>query len=98
MRWDKLTTRGREALQDAIARAEKAGHPEVTPEHLLLSLLEQPDGIAPSLLGRIGVQPGAVAAPTQKHLDKLPRSSGAGIASPGLSRELGAGLEEAFKV
>jgi ATP-dependent Clp protease ATP-binding subunit ClpB len=98
MRWDKLTTRGREALQEAISSAEKSGHSESTVEHLLLALLEQPDGIATSLLRRIGARPEDVAVSLRVKLDKLPRASGAGIAAPGISRELGAAFEDALKI
>jgi len=98
MRWDKLTTRAREAVQDSIDRAEKSGHAEVSPEHLLLSLLEQPEGIAASLVERIGTRPADLAASVRSHLDRRPRSSGSGVATPGLSRELGSALDEAFRI
>ena len=42
----KLTTKAQEALSAAIRQASSAGNPDVTPVHLLLALLEQPDGIA----------------------------------------------------
>ncbi len=55
MRIDRFTQKMQEALQAAQDRASKAGHPEITNEHFLLSLLEQPDGVARPLLDKMGV-------------------------------------------
>ena len=52
MRLDKFTLRGQEAIQSAIERAEKNQHQQVEPEHLLVAMLEQPEGIVrPILIG-----------------------------------------------
>ena len=45
MRTDKLTTKAQEALQQAQALAESRGHQELTPEHLLSTLLTQDQGV-----------------------------------------------------
>ncbi|HEV3031567.1 MAG TPA: Clp protease N-terminal domain-containing protein, partial [Polyangia bacterium] len=55
MRTDKLTTKAQEALQQAQALAERRGHQELTPEHLLAALLAQEQGVVPALLRKIGV-------------------------------------------
>ena len=44
MRFDKLTIKSQEALQDAQSQAEKREHQQVEPEHLLYSLLDQAGG------------------------------------------------------
>ncbi|MBI3449940.1 MAG: ATP-dependent chaperone ClpB [Acidobacteria bacterium] len=98
MRWDKLTTRAREAVEAAVASARSAGHPETRAEHLLLALLAQPDGIAGSLLERIGARPEEVTAAVRKHLDRLPRATGGAMSEPAISQELGAALDDAVKV
>ncbi len=41
MRLDRLTTKTREALMAAQQRATEKGNPDLSPEHLLLALLEQ---------------------------------------------------------
>ena len=46
MRLDRLTTKTREALAGAQQEATKRGNPELYPEHLLLALLAQPEGVA----------------------------------------------------
>jgi ATP-dependent Clp protease ATP-binding subunit ClpB len=98
MRWDKFTTKAGEALREAAGTSERLGHPEMTGGHLLLALLEQEEGVAGSILKRMGVRPGQVAAATREHLEGLPRQSGEGISSPGLSRPLSKILDESFRI
>jgi len=98
MRWDKLTTRAREAVEAAVGSARESGHAETRAEHLLLTLLAQPDGIAASLLQRIGARPDETAAAVRKHLERLPRATGTAIPDPAVSRELAAALDDAVKV
>ena len=61
MRYDKLTLKAQEALQQADSTAHALNHPALDPEHLLLALVEQKDGVVPPLLERIGADPGAPA-------------------------------------
>jgi ATP-dependent Clp protease ATP-binding subunit ClpB len=85
---DRLTTKSQQALSTAVRRAASEGHPEVAPVHLLLALLDQPEGIAGALLQAVGVDPAAVAARAQSQLAQLPAASGSSVAAPGLSRAL----------
>jgi ATP-dependent Clp protease ATP-binding subunit ClpB len=55
MRFDKLTLKAQEALQEAQALAEKNEQQQVEPEHLLLSLIRQSDGIIPQVFQKLGV-------------------------------------------
>jgi ATP-dependent Clp protease ATP-binding subunit ClpB len=82
---DRLTTKSQEAVSAAVRRAAADGHPDVEPAHLLVALLQQPDGIAQSLLTTIGAQPAALAQRAEELLAKLPKVSGSS-ASPTLSR------------
>ena len=45
MRMERFTLRGQEAIQSAIEAAERNQHQQVEPEHLLLAMLEQPEGV-----------------------------------------------------
>ena len=54
MRLDKFTLRGQEAIQSAIELAERNQHQQVEPEHLLVAMLEQPEGIVRPILGKLG--------------------------------------------
>ena len=54
MRLERFTLRGQEAVQSAIEVAERNQHQQVEPEHLLLAMLEQPEGIVRPILGKLG--------------------------------------------
>ena len=86
MNLNKYTEKAQEAIVTAQQIAERAGNPEITPEHLLLALLQQPDGIVPAVLGKMNVDVAQTAAATQALLDRLPRAQGG--ATPSLSARL----------
>src|SRR5213082_1912433 len=74
---DRLTEKTQEAIQQAQALAQEAQQQEITPEHLLLALLQQADGTVPPILQQIGVDPTRVAAELKTQLDRLPKVYGA---------------------
>jgi ATP-dependent Clp protease ATP-binding subunit ClpB len=78
MRTERFTTRAQEGILAAQRLAEGEGHPELLAAHLLLSLIDQPDGVVPAILDRIGVDAGAVAQAARERLGRLPRVSGEG--------------------
>lgn len=84
----KLTTRAQEAVSSAVQMASAAGNPQVEPLHLLEALLEQPEGIALSLLASVGAQRGSVGAQVRTALVALPQSSGTSVGQPQTSRAL----------
>ena len=53
---------------------------DVDGEHLLLALLEQPDGLAPRLLRQAGADPDALNKEVDAELERRPRVSGPGAA------------------
>ncbi len=53
---DKVTQKSQEALNRAGRIAEEASHPALEPEHLLLALLEQNDGVIPNILEKLNVR------------------------------------------
>ncbi|MBP9501256.1 MAG: hypothetical protein KBF17_03745 [Candidatus Promineofilum sp.] len=57
MRLDKLTEKSREALLEAQHLAEEYNYPAVEPEHLLAALLQQENGVVPSVISKIGGDP-----------------------------------------
>jgi ATP-dependent Clp protease ATP-binding subunit ClpA len=83
---NKYTEKAQEALVAAGQLAERAGHPEVLPEHLLLALVEQEGGIVPSVLAKMNIDPAGVASSVQALVAKLPQVHGG--AQPGLSSRL----------
>ena len=84
MRPDRMTTKSREAFQDALERASRFGNPELQPEHLLAAMLEQEGGVAAPLLQKAGADLSALRATIARKVEALPRASGG--AQPGLSR------------
>ncbi|MDR0594288.1 MAG: hypothetical protein LBG60_13780, partial [Bifidobacteriaceae bacterium] len=56
---DKLTTKSRHALQDAIQQAAAAGNPTVEPLHLLNALWLDREGLALRLAEAAQAQTGA---------------------------------------
>src|SRR5579864_1029441 len=83
MNINKYTEKAREAVASAIEVARRENHPQVEPEHLLLALVEQRDGIAPELLRKASVDPAAIAAATRDLLKRMPSAYGG--SEPGLS-------------
>jgi len=79
MDFSKFTTKSQEAVQAAQNRAIRHGHLEVDGEHLLLDLLEQPDGLIPKLMQRMEVPVDALRERLERELEKKPRVSGPGI-------------------
>ncbi len=89
-RW---TVKTREAFQAASTQAAAAGHPSVTPAHLLLALLNQADGVARPLLVAAELDPVAVTAQLNDRVAREPRAVGG--TQPGLSAESRRLLESA---
>ena len=77
---NKLTQKSQEALHDAQTKALRFGHTEVDGEHLLLALLDQPDGLAPRLLTQADVDTGRLRTELEAELARRPRVSGPGVA------------------
>ncbi|MBV8529635.1 MAG: ATP-dependent chaperone ClpB [Candidatus Dormibacteraeota bacterium] len=94
MRLDRFTERSQEALQAAQQAAQQLQHATVEPEHLLLALLEQEDGLVPTLLQRMEVAPGPLAARVRATLDNRPKQVGGG--EPQIGQALRAVLMSAF--
>ncbi len=76
MRLDKLTTKSQEALQQAQGLAEKRNHQAIDVEHLLFALIGQKEGVAASLLQKLGVPLAVLTERLQKALDRLPQVTG----------------------
>jgi ATP-dependent Clp protease ATP-binding subunit ClpB len=79
-----MTTKSREAFQNAIERASRFGNPELQPEHLLAAMLEQEGGVAAPLIQKAGADLGALRESLTQRLQGFPKVSGG--AEPGLSR------------
>src|SRR5687768_11775619 len=76
MNINKYTEKAQEAVLAAQQLADREGHAEMLPEHLLVTLIEQRDGIVPSIILKIGADPAAVARAVRGELGRLPRAHG----------------------
>ena len=76
MRLDKFTLRGQEAIQAAIELAERNQNQQVEPEHLLIAMLEQPEGIVRPVLGKLGTNVTVVLNDVQAAVARFPRVQG----------------------
>jgi ATP-dependent Clp protease ATP-binding subunit ClpB len=94
---NRLTLKTQEALHDAQTKALRYGHTDVDTDHLLLALLEQPEGLIPRVLTRADVDTGALRTALVRALERRPRVSGAnaGTGQLGVTRALGQLLDAA---
>src|SRR5215813_2285908 len=76
-RFDKLTVKAQEAVQTAQGLADREGHQQIEPEHLLLALVQQEDGVVGALLAKLGARPEAIRRDVQTEIRRLPKVSGA---------------------
>ena len=100
MNINRLTQKAQEAVVAAQQMAERAGHPRIEPEHLLLTLVEQHEGVVPALLQKLAVEPASLAAAARAALDRLPSATGGAPPdpSPGLRNVLAAASGEAERL
>ncbi|PLX69555.1 MAG: ATP-dependent chaperone ClpB [Denitrovibrio sp.] len=74
--FNKMTIKAQEAVQSALELAEKNNHQQLMPEHLLLSLIYQEEGMVSPLLQKAGVNVNQLRTDTEKLLDKFPKVEG----------------------
>lgn len=74
--WSKLTIKSSEALQSAVALAEQFKHSQVEPEHILVSLLKQEEGLIKPLFQKVGIDAGNVMREVVNILKNIPSVEG----------------------
>jgi ATP-dependent Clp protease ATP-binding subunit ClpB len=98
MEFEKYTERAKGFVQSAQALALRRGHQRLMPEHLLLVLLEDREGLAANLIRAAGGDPGRALAAVETELGKLPRVEGAGAGQVYLSPEIARVFEQAEQI
>ncbi|MFO1518363.1 MAG: ATP-dependent chaperone ClpB [bacterium] len=78
MRLDKFTVKAQEAVMEAQNLAGQNGNQQIEPEHLLLALLDQEEGLTKPILQKLGADPQQIRAQVQADIQKLPKVSGTG--------------------
>jgi ATP-dependent Clp protease ATP-binding subunit ClpB len=101
MNFEKYTDRSRGFVQSAQSLAQREGHQQFAPEHLLKVLLDDPEGLAAGLIDRAGGNSRAALAAVEAVLDKRPKISGGGAGQiyldPALARVFDAAEKAAEK-
>jgi len=97
MNFDKYTDRSRGFVQSAQSLAQREGHQQFAPEHLLKVLLDDPEGLAAGLIDRAGGNSRAALAATEAALAKRPKISGGGAGQVYLDPALGRVFDTAEK-
>lgn len=96
MRFDKFTLKAQEVIQASQQLAERLGHQQIEPEHLIKAILEQREGVIPPLLGKIGADQNQLISSFESALENLPKVSGTGYGQAYLSERAKAVLDKGF--
>ena len=92
---DTWTLKTTEAIETALADARDRSNPEVTPDHLLVALLGQEEGVVLPLLNKVGVAPLGLRNRALEVVDNLPKAYGG---ETRMSKELAAMLDSADRL
>jgi ATP-dependent Clp protease ATP-binding subunit ClpB len=95
MNFDTYTERSRGLIQAAQGLALRQGHQRFTPEHLLMTLLEDEEGLAANLIRAAGGDPKVALTGVESSLAKLPKVEGAGAGQLYIAPELARLFEQA---
>ena len=76
MKFDKFTLKSQELIQNAQSTASRQNNQYIEPEHLLSAMLEEPQGIAASILRKLGISPQSVSNQLTMDMDRLPKVTG----------------------
>ena len=95
LRFDKMTVKAQEALQQAQEVAASHQNQAVEPMHLLAALVQQADGVVPPLLARLGIRHELLTQDVEREIERLPKVQG--FAQQNLGRALNEVLERAFE-
>jgi ATP-dependent Clp protease ATP-binding subunit ClpB len=94
LRFDKMTVKAQEALQEAQEIAARHENQSVEPVHLLAALVEQQDGVVPPLIARLGIRSELITQDIEREIARLPKVQG--FTQQNLSRALNDVLERSF--
>jgi ATP-dependent Clp protease ATP-binding subunit ClpB len=95
IRFEKMTVKAQEAIQQAQEIAASHENQAVEPVHLLSALIQQADGVVPPLLARLGIRMELLSQDIEKEITRLPKVQG--YAQQNLSRSLNDILENSFE-
>src|SRR3984957_3123125 len=76
MDFNRFTEKLQEAVRAAQSIAVQHGNQQIDTEHLMLALLDQEGGLAPSILNKADIRVDALRTRFQQEVDRLPKVSG----------------------
>ena len=94
LRFDKMTVKAQEAIQESQEIAARHENQAIEPLHLLVALVEQKDGVVPPLLARLGIRNELLMQDMDREISRLPKVQGFG--QHNMSRALNDVLERSF--
>lgn len=97
MRFDKFTLKLQEAFRDAESLSGQYQNQAVDVEHLLLSLIRQPEGIVPEILEKLGADPRKVEKEIERVVQGFPGVSGGGASQRYITPRLNSLMDRAFE-
>jgi ATP-dependent Clp protease ATP-binding subunit ClpB len=97
MNTQRFTEKSQQALLAAQELAAERGNTQVEEEHLLAALLQQPEGLAPSIIAKVGASVDAIQRENSQLLDRLATAYG-GASQPAISAELRSALVRAHDI
>ncbi len=104
MRFDRFTERAQDAAQRAAEIIQRYGHNQIDTEHILLALIEQPQGVIPQILEKLNIDIEALAQRIDQQLRSSPKANiyggGAGqiFITPRVKRVVDMANEEANRL
>jgi ATP-dependent Clp protease ATP-binding subunit ClpC len=75
MRFDRFTERAQDAAQRAAEIIQRYGHNQIDTEHILLALIEQPQGVIPQILERLSVDMQSLTDRIDEQLRSSPKAT-----------------------
>lgn len=79
MNLDRFTNKAQEAILDCRSLLSRFSHSQVIPEHLLLSLIDQQDGLAATIAEKLEADPVKIAQETRRYLERQPKASSVSV-------------------
>ena len=98
MNFQKYTQKSIAAVQSAQQLAATYGNQQLLPEHILLALLQQEDGLIPGCVERCGVSASTLKNSVQDLVEALPKVSGVTADRIYSTQELEAAMNEAESI
>jgi ATP-dependent Clp protease ATP-binding subunit ClpB len=76
MRFDKFTIKSQELIQQAQSIASRHTNQQIESVHLLAAMLDEKEGVARTMLRKLGVSPNTIVNEAAMAIDRLPKITG----------------------